>query len=102
MRPRASTSPLFPYTTLFRSSIRIRDNGTGVPWSRFTRQLTAVGASGKRGSKARGFRGVGRLAGLGYCQEVIFRSRTSGEAPISEDRKSTRLNSSHVKISYAV
>src|SRR5207302_4648252 len=28
--------------------------------------------------------------------------RPHGEAPLPEDRKSTRLNSSHVKISYAV
>ena len=67
-------------------SIYIQDNGTGIPWSRFTRQLTSIGASAKRGSKARGFRGVGRLAGLGYCQEVIFRSRTSSEALVSELR----------------
>ena len=67
-------------------SIRIQDNGTGIPWSRFTRQLTSVGASAKRGTKARGFRGVGRLAGLGYCQEVIFRSRTSPESLVSELR----------------
>lgn len=67
-------------------SIRIQDNGTGVPWSRFGRQLSALGASTKRGSKARGFRGVGRLAGLGYCQEVIFRSRTPGEKLTSELR----------------
>ena len=67
-------------------TIRIRDNGTGIPWNRFVRQLSALGASGKRGSKARGFRGVGRLAGLGYCQEVIFRSRTSGERLTSELR----------------
>ena len=67
-------------------SIRIRDNGVGIPWPRFKHQLTAVGASDKRGTKARGFRGVGRLAGLGYCQEVIFRSRTSGETLTSELR----------------
>lgn len=67
-------------------SISIRDNGTGVPWSRFAHQLTALGASGKRGTKSRGFRGVGRLAGLGYCQEVIFRSRAPGEGSVSELR----------------
>lgn len=67
-------------------SISIRDNGTGVPWSRFVRQLTALGASGKRGTKARGFRGVGRLAGLGYCQELIFRSRSPGESRVAEMR----------------
>jgi hypothetical protein len=67
-------------------TIQIRDNGTGIAWPRFSRQLTAIGASGKRGTKARGFRGVGRLAGLGYCQEVIFRSRVSGETQVSELR----------------
>ena len=67
-------------------TIRIRDNGSGIPWSSFGSQLTALGASRKRGTRARGFRGVGRLAGLGYCQELIFRSRTEGEAFVSELR----------------
>src|SRR3546814_860847 len=72
-------------------SVRIRDNGCGVAWREFARKLTALGASTKRGTQARGFRGVGRLAGLGYAQELIFRSRVAGE---TLDRKSTRLNSS--------
>jgi hypothetical protein len=37
----------------------------------------------KRGAGARGFRGVGRLAGLGYCQELTFRSRTVGDTRVS-------------------
>lgn len=64
--------------------VRIRDNGTGVPKSSFTKTLVALGASRKRGSKARGFRGVGRLAGLGYCQELVFRARADGDKEISE------------------
>ena len=67
-------------------SVRIRDNGVGLPWRAFTRRLTALGASAKRGTRARGFRGVGRLAGLGYVQELIFRSRTAGESLVSELR----------------
>lgn len=67
-------------------SVRIRDNGTGVPWDRFAKQLAALGGSQKRGTQARGFRGVGRLAGLGYCQELIFRSRAEGEGQVSELR----------------
>jgi Histidine kinase-, DNA gyrase B-, and HSP90-like ATPase len=67
-------------------SVRIRDNGTGVPWDRFAKQLAALGGSQKRGTQARGFRGVGRLAGLGYCQELIFRSRAEGEDQVSELR----------------
>ena len=67
-------------------SIRIRDNGGGVPAEEFVKRLTSVGASTKRGTTARGFRGVGRLAGLGYCQELIFRTRSSAESMVSEMR----------------
>lgn len=67
-------------------TIRIRDSGTGIGGSDFARQLTALGASPKRGTAARGFRGVGRLAGLGYGQELIFRSRVAGERHVSELR----------------
>ncbi|MGN7126738.1 ATP-binding protein [Methylorubrum thiocyanatum] len=67
-------------------SVRIRDNGTGLPERDFFRRLTALGASTKRGTIARGFRGVGRLAGLGYAQELVFRSRATGERLVSELR----------------
>jgi hypothetical protein len=53
--------------------IRIRDNGAGVPSEQFASRLINLGASAKRGTSARGFRGVGRLAGLGYCQELPHR-----------------------------
>ena len=56
-------------------SIKIRDNGIAVAPNVFARRLTALGASKKRGSGARGFRGVGRLGGLAYCQKLIFRSK---------------------------
>ncbi|HEX8486761.1 ATP-binding protein [Sphingomonas sp.] len=67
-------------------TVRIRDNGAGVPWDRFVRTLTGLGGSAKRGTQARGFRGVGRLAGLGYAQELVFRSRVAGEGEVSELR----------------
>ncbi|TGR83019.1 molecular chaperone Hsp90 [Mesorhizobium sp. M2D.F.Ca.ET.223.01.1.1] len=67
-------------------TVRIRDNGCGIPFQEFGRRLTALGASVKRGTPARGFRGVGRLAGLGYAQEVVFRSRVVGEEKVSELR----------------
>jgi len=66
--------------------VRIRDNGTGIAKSSFARTLVALGASHKRGTKARGFRGVGRLAGLGYCQQLVFRARFDGEREMSEMR----------------
>jgi hypothetical protein len=67
-------------------TIRVRDLGAGVRNADFARRLTAVGASTKRGTERRGFRGVGRLSGLGYCQELIFRSRAKGDNKIKELR----------------
>src|SRR3712207_7275597 len=84
-RPPRST--LFPYTTLFRSiatgvradgwrevlGFAVGDSEDGAFWTSFLRSL-----------KARG---------LGGVQLVISDA---------QDRKSTRLNSSHANISYAV
>jgi hypothetical protein len=67
-------------------TVRIRDNGTGVEEPHFSDRLTAFGASAKRSTRARGFRGVGRLAGIGYCQELVFRSRSTGATRVSELR----------------
>lgn len=64
-------------------SASIRDNAAGIPASDFRRVLTSVGASGKRGTEARGFRGVGRLSGLAYARSLTFRSRAAGEAWVS-------------------
>jgi len=71
-------------------SIIIRDTGTGISRARFWRTITSIGASGKRGGKQRGFRGVGRLSGLGYCAELSFRTRAAGEDVISEITWSAR------------
>lgn len=65
-------------------SVRIRDTGIGVPVAAFSERLTAIGGSKKRGKRQRGFRGVGRLAGLGYAQQVIFRSRSLGDSKVYE------------------
>src|ERR1700722_12143127 len=71
---------------LDKRSVLIRDNGIGVPAEQFEARMTSFGASAKRGTNARGFRGVGRLSGLAYCQELVFRSRSAGEAVVSELR----------------
>src|SRR5436309_8114705 len=75
-RPPGST--LFPYTTLFRSLFRGR--------FRYVDELRRMGADIRTEGHHAVVRGVPRLSG----------------APVKADRKSTRLNSSHVKISYAV
>ena len=62
----------------------IRDNGIGVANSDFPARMLSFGASSKRGTDARGFRGVGRLAGLGYAQILVFRSRALGDPIVME------------------
>ena len=57
----------------------IRDNGAGVANADFPTRMLSFGASSKRGTDSRGFRGVGRLAGLGYAQKLVFRSRALGD-----------------------
>src|SRR3712207_7540356 len=74
-RPPRST--LFPYTTLFRSRLDLRQHGV---------QALA--------------------AGLGLRDDDVRRdpppARHGGAHAAALDRKSTRLNSSHANISYAV
>ena len=65
-------------------SIKITDNGTGIPTEKFAEVMLAFGASEKRGTNARGFRGIGRFSGLGYCQKMVFRSKAKGETTVSE------------------
>lgn len=60
-------------------TITIRDNGVGITADAFQAILTAIGASSKRGTGARGFRGVGRLSGLAYARELTFRASAAGE-----------------------
>src|SRR3712207_8003984 len=81
-------STLFPYTTLFRS-------GGQAVFERLLRQPggeRVVGQLGRRGVLPQRLQGApvedapARLAGL----------------LVGQDRKSTRLNSSHANISYAV
>src|SRR5690606_42046847 len=98
-RRRAPSSPLFPYTTLFRS---LSGDGQRV-----------------RAVDHRNFplRGVGfecqlplQLAHFFNAEDAVVRSQKVQIRVLAAachparpaDRKSTRLNSSHVKISYAV
>ena len=62
----------------------IRDNGKGLSNKDFPARMLSFGASEKRGTDARGFRGVGRLSGLGYVQQLLFRSRAKGDTKVME------------------
>jgi molecular chaperone HtpG len=60
-------------------SIRISDNGTGIRVDYAEKYLLDIGHSPKRFTNARGFRGIGRLAGLAYCHTMIFETSAVGE-----------------------
>ncbi|MDD5793079.1 MAG: ATP-binding protein [Erysipelotrichaceae bacterium] len=60
-------------------SISIRDNGTGIREKIAVPTLVDIGNSDKDKNKTRGFRGIGRLAGLGYCDELVFVTSSRGE-----------------------
>src|SRR5690606_41073315 len=81
---------LFPYTTLFRS------HGTGT-YSSFTVSFPHE-TTGGRPRPRRVHQGQRRAA----AGNIRRRPRARRRGRSRPDRKSTRLNSSHVKISYAV
>lgn len=63
-------------------TISIEDNGLGVPQNGIQRTLLSIGASQKSQAINRGFRGIGRLGGLGYCDKLIFETRSSEQDPV--------------------
>lgn len=63
-------------------SVTVRDDGAGIPRREALSVLLAMGGSPKRGTPARGFRGVGRLSGLAYCRELEFRTKAPGESTV--------------------
>src|SRR3712207_8855413 len=84
-RPPRST--LFPYTTLFRSqwwSEMLRSAGREQKFHDMIEKIGALGAN------------------LGDEVAVAFNAGDDNDSDGREDRKSTRLNSSHANISYAV
>lgn len=60
--------------------ISIKDNGTGIPAELAAQTLMNVGSSKKRNSNNRGFRGIGRLGGMSYCDTLIFTTSAENEA----------------------
>jgi molecular chaperone HtpG len=60
--------------------ISFEDNGIGVSRKNAWKVLTSIAASGKDRTKNLGFRGIGRLAGLAYCDELIIETSFKGEA----------------------
>src|SRR5690606_41811410 len=88
---------LFPYTTLFRSDQREHAAAHAGLEHRGVRR----GLSGLRDPERADPRLLQQLEHRGVV-DVVERIQVAPSQRNREDRKSTRLNSSHVKISYAV
>src|SRR5690606_42131079 len=95
-RPPIST--LFPYTTLFRSQLVRHNDGKGKRDGTDVRGCELPGSS----DAGCGAPGVRRIPVGAACGRRGERDRPVARDGRDRDRKSTRLNSSHVKISYAV
>ncbi|TGT78407.1 hypothetical protein EN802_01820 [bacterium M00.F.Ca.ET.159.01.1.1] len=72
--------------TFHEDAISILDNGLGVPADQAWKVLTSIGASKKDRQRDAGFRGIGRLAGMAYCSELLFRTSFPGETTVSNIR----------------
>jgi len=59
--------------------IIVEDNATGIPSDQVLRFLGDVANSQKDKDKRKGFRGIGRLGGLGYCDKLVFETSAYGE-----------------------
>src|SRR5256885_13997485 len=99
-RPPRST--LFPYTTLFRSPPRAAPRRRRHYYrSHYSRDLRIIGAGWYRGNRY--------ATSCDRVRHHLLRPRVDTGEDVHgrfirerEDRKSTRLNSSHLVISYAV
>ena len=63
--------------------VSIEDNGAGVPVAKFRSTVGDIANSAKEAGKDKGFRGIGRLAGLAYCKRLVFTTRAAGESLVS-------------------
>src|SRR5688572_32290015 len=93
MLRRPPTSTLFPYTTLFRSEVRSEaPDGRSSSVRARVRDDNAAACDDHCAARSRAF-----AVSAGAAADVH-----AGRAARGQDRKSTRLNSSHSQISYAV
>lgn len=60
-------------------TISIYDNATGIESNKVQSILKNIAQSTKDRTKNKGFRGIGRLGGLAYCDKLIFETSFEGE-----------------------
>src|SRR5699024_12292389 len=98
IKTRSLTSTTFPYTTLFRSLLNNRHKATGEVFPAAIDTMTTLNKSAAEQSVAAGLKAATDVTGFGLLGHLYKMLRASNVG----DRKSKRLNSSHVSISYDV
>jgi len=79
-----SEMPLIQITLDGRERIiTVEDNGVGIGEEDIDDRLGSVGCSTKIGAGQRGFRGIGRLGGLAYCDILRFETRRTAHEPVN-------------------
>src|SRR3712207_9468780 len=99
-RPPRST--LFPYTTLFRSELGEVVLAVDLPPVGHVHAGHAHAAAGRPQQARLGGLVVGLVGEAGHDVVETDLAENGNAVPLAQDRKSTRLNSSHANISYAV
>jgi molecular chaperone HtpG len=62
--------------------ITVEDNGLGIDGADVDERLGSLGCSAKGAFGQRGFRGIGRLGGLAYCDVLRFETRRTSREPV--------------------
>lgn len=63
----------------YERRIVIEDNATGIEAEKVVPVLRNIAHSTKKRGEDKGFRGIGRLGGLGYCSKLHFETSYKGE-----------------------
>lgn len=67
-----------------RKGLTIRDNGGGLRTENAASVLAAIGASNKDYRNNAGFRGIGRLAGIVFCDKLIFTTKAKDQKQVTK------------------
>ena len=70
------------YLSEAENSISITDCGTGVASDNASDTLVSIGKSNKIRGEDAGFRGIGRLAGISYCDNLVFETSALGDSTL--------------------
>jgi molecular chaperone HtpG len=66
-----------------KRTITVYDNGNGIDCGDFQNKMTSIGKSEKANVINQiGFRGIGRLSAMPFCDSLVFKNKVEGEAII--------------------